>query len=305
MDIATAITSGKEVTIEKLSFDPDEPQVIRLNDLADKWESDAWKRHNARQSDTLFGPITGLAPLDAQLGGALLPGIHILIGNTGAGKTAFALQIAATCGFPAVYVTCEMQPLELLRRVTARVTGKYLGRFKTGELDQQEAKKLLDQALAATQGLVILDASRGFADSGFILNAAEAATGSSGHLLVVIDSLHSWVDSAPCDLPEYERLNKGLAALSKMAAYLNCPVLCVAERNRASASSGGLNSGAGTRKIEYCAETVMDMERDSETQPDGNGNVPVVIKLQKNRNGAAGKEVNLLFHGARQSFEPE
>jgi len=63
-------------------------------------------------------------------------------GQPGTGKTAFALQVAAQCGFPCLYVTCEMAPLELLRRHTARVTRTYLNRFKSGELSPRESLEL-------------------------------------------------------------------------------------------------------------------------------------------------------------------
>ena len=42
---------------------------------------------------------------------------------------------------------------------------------------------------------------------------------------------------------------------------MNGSVLAMSERNHASMNSGGTNAGAGTRRIEYCAETVSDLER--------------------------------------------
>src|SRR5918996_1264990 len=87
-------------------------------------------------------PVTRIPQLDDVLGGALQPGVHVVHASPGAGKTALALQIAATCGFPALFVTCEMAPLELLRRITARVTETLLGRLKSGEYDPTRVVKL-------------------------------------------------------------------------------------------------------------------------------------------------------------------
>jgi replicative DNA helicase len=68
---------------------------------------------------------------------------------------------------------------------------------------------------------------------------------------------------------------------------------------------GGLNAGAGTRKLEYGASTVIDLTRDEEAREDAAGEVPVTLRLAKNRNGAAGKAIPVKFHGARQRFRED
>src|SRR5262245_6513362 len=121
---------------------PELPRLLRLGDLLDDWQADAQAVHDARVNGTPRGPLTGLATLDQQLGGALAPGLHILHGQPGIGKTAFGLQVAASCGCPALYLTLEMSPLELLRRIAARETDTFLGRFRTGELSPEESVRL-------------------------------------------------------------------------------------------------------------------------------------------------------------------
>ena len=88
------------------------------------------------------GPVTGFAQLDNELSGYLAPGIHVIQAAPGAGKSAFCLQVAASCGFPALYVTAEMGVLELFRRTVARETETFLGRLKSGELGLEAATKL-------------------------------------------------------------------------------------------------------------------------------------------------------------------
>lgn len=100
----------------------------------------------------------------------------------------------------------------------------------------------------------------------------------------------------------YETLNAAIAALRQLGHELNCPVLVVAERNRGTMSTGGLSAGAGTRKIEYGAETVLDMERDANKREDAAGEIEISVKFAKNRHGAAGKKVSLFFQGALQKF---
>ena len=67
-------------------------------------------------------------------------------------------------------------------------------------------------------------------------------------------------------------------------------------------TSGGLSAGAGTRKIEYGAETVIDLSAEKDVQPDAAGEIPVVLTLAKNRNGAPGRKLYLRFHGPLQRF---
>ena len=46
--------------------------------------------------------------------------------------------------------------------------------------------------------------------------AAQAVRGESGHLLIVVDSLHSWAEAAPGGANEYEGLNLAMAALREV-----------------------------------------------------------------------------------------
>lgn len=283
---------------------PDAPkaQLLRLADVLAFVRADADAAHEARTSGIPRGPVTALPSLDRELSGAFAPGLHFVHGNAGAGKTALGLQIAATCQFPALFVTCEMAPAELLRRHTARATRTFLGRLKSGEMTGADVQALTLRAIEAAPHLSFADATRGPASAQFLCEAAAITKGDARHLLIVVDSLHSWAEGLVVGLPEYDTLNAGVAALRLLAHTLSCPVLIVSERNRDSMKTGGINAGAGTRKIEYGAETVIDLERPAEAREDGAGEVEITLKLAKNRHGAAGKPIKLKFNGALQSF---
>ena len=298
---------------EPAELAPDTPRLYPLGDLLEAWAADAQAAHEAHAAGAPRGPLTGLTKLDRDLGGYLAPGLHILHGEPGTGKTALALQVAATCGAPALFVTTEMAPLELLRRITARATNTYLGRLKTGELTPAASLALASQAVRTCPMLALLDATRGYAvpyqvdgTGPGILEAAVAWRERCGseHLLVVVDSLHTWSDAAP-RLPatEYESLNAAIGELKYLATRLDAPVLAVAEQRRAAMGTDTQSAAAGTRKIEYVGESVLALVRDGKDwQPDAAGEYPVSVKLAKNRNGATGPKVALRFHGALQSF---
>ncbi|RYG64587.1 hypothetical protein EON80_18960 [bacterium] len=277
--------------------------LLRFSDALTELRADADANFEAKSSGKLRGPITGLPRLDKEISHALAPGLHGVYGNAGAGKTALAMQIAASCGFPALYVTCEMAPSELLRRHTARATQTYLGRLKSGEMSGAEVESLARRALAAAPGFCLLDATKAAAPPTHIRDTAIIAKGDSNHVLIVIDSLQSWAESAGLvGGTEYETLNLGIAALRTIAHSIRVPILFISERNRESMKSGGLNAGAGSRKIEYGAETVFDLDRDMNDMANGAGEFEITLKIAKNRHGSVGVQIPLLFNGALQQF---
>lgn len=289
---------------------PEYPQAKTFEELLGSWRKDAEAAYEAEQSGIPRGAVTGLPRLDKELGGALPPGLHVLHGSAGAGKTALALQIAAMCGTGALYVSCEMSTLELFRRTAARVTETYLERFKTGELHPDKSVSLAMQTAEAVPALVIADASGGArADADWIEQQVQNLVAKSPRPpLVVIDSVHSWTGTLKAEgMQEYDALNVALAFLRQMAQRSSIPVIAIAERNRQSTEQGGLSASAGTRSFEYGAETVISLDRvlgaDKKPQePDMNGEVRIDLRLSKNRNGAAGKRINVLFSGRLQRF---
>lgn len=281
---------------------PHGPRLARLADLLDQAERDAIAAHAAYTTATPQGPITGLAALDRELGGHLVPGLHVLHASPGIGKTALALQAAADCGAPALFVSCEMAALELLRRHAARVCGTYLGRLKSGELPPDQVLGKLRRAAAAAPDLVLGDATDAYASPEWIRTAARVVRGERDGLLIVVDSIHAWADSAPGDSTEYERLGAAVAALRTLAGQLDCPILGIAERNRGSMKQGGQSASAGSRKFEYGGTSVLELGTEADAQPDAAGELVVTLKLTKNRNGRQGHQIALKFHGALQRF---
>lgn len=282
-------------------------RLYGLADLVADAVADAERRHDARQAGRPLGPTTGLRALDRELGAALAEGLHVLHGAPGAGKTAFALQVACSCQCPALYLTCEMPPVELLRRIAARVTGEFLGRFKTGEQSPDTARRLFTEAASAAPLVCILDATCAPVRPGELLDFAQAARNvapDNPHLLIVVDSVHSWARAWQADATEYETLNAGLSALRELAQRLGAAVVGIGERNRAN-RDGGLSATAGTRVFEYGSETLLSLERDKDARPDAQDELPISLRMEKNRHGVPGKVIHLHFKGACQTFRED
>jgi len=298
---------------------PPSPRI--LADLLGDLETEAERAHQQRLTGRAGGPVTGLAPIDSALGGYLAEGLHILHGAPGTGKTALALQIAATCGAASLFVTAEMPPTELLRRIIARVTGVFLGRLKSGEFAPADIILLARQAIETVPYLAILDATTGPAPDVEALQTAiesvrnrvarmgtpDAVEAAVMPCLMVIDSGHAWASGLDmAGAPEYDRLNAAIGGLHDLARMMGIPILVTAERNRAAMATGGQNAAAGTRTWEYRAETVIDL-----SPPDGDKNTPttiggerrLVLSIHKNRHGPplpAGTSLD--WNGALQRF---
>lgn len=279
------------------------PRLARLGDLLGDFEAESRLAHEAYTSGQPQGPVSGFQKLDTELGGRFQPGIHVIHGGPGVGKTAFLLQLGAAGPSPCLLVSCEMAPVELLRRIIARSTATFLGKLKSGELSPAEAMALARRTVANCPHLYLADATRAHATPAWIRTAARVAQGDAPHLAIAIDSIHSWAEGGADGVAEYDILNSALSALRQLASELSCPVVVTAERNRAAMATGGLHAGAGSRKIEYSGESVLDLSRaDENAAPDVSGEVDVVVKIVKNRNGSPGTKIPLKFSGRLQRF---
>lgn len=292
----------------------DIPRLYPLAELADMWAQEAEEARAARLSGRARGPITGFPALDKELGGHLHAGLHFVHGEPGTGKTNYALQVAAECGCPAVFVSTEMSLIVLLRRVIARTTNTYQSKLEGGELSVDAMNELLERAVAACPLLAIMDGTgRNYAaprqiDKGppGILEAAQVwrERHRAASVLVCVDSLHTWAAAAPgaYAASEYEYLNDALRELEQLAAELKAPVLVVAERNRPSMANAGQSSAKGTARIEYSAMSIVSLNRvldgEGEWKVEAGDENALFAKVVKNRDGRIGHKVDMRFHGA-------
>jgi replicative DNA helicase len=287
------------------------PAFRPIRDYLDSVVTLAQLRHECANQGLSFGPETPWEQVTKVWGGVIPQGLHTILGGPGAGKSAFALQLAAECGCPCLFVTCEMTPEELLRRIAARVHRTAVGKFKNGDISGPEVRDLVSEALDSCTELYIANGMTEYISPEQIISLTEQIRKDNGHVLIVIDSFHAWVqsDPSPSSASEYDRLNAAVGQLLTIAANLKCPVIAVTEQNRASfgkhAPEEKLHAGAGTRKLEYSPETVLSLRRvnsDNEEQ-NGNKDTDMILTFEKNRNGAQGAKIPLIFQSEYMGFK--
>jgi replicative DNA helicase len=239
--------------------------------------------------------------LSTALGGGLWPGLHVLTGATGTGKSQWALQVAlkaAKQGTPTLYVALELGAVDLVARLLAlelaeenvrtapRWSDLYLGKRP------EELERAAGQAAAVLHGLPLrLEVGPPHGWSADQLGARVAALRTmypedrdrpgSRPLLVVIDYLQAMAAPAGEGRRMDLRERIGVAAYQARAAArdFGAAVLMLSSVSRANASNLGQAEGSpeGERtpeaaaglvgmgkesgEIEYAADSVLAMVR--------------------------------------------
>lgn len=281
-----------------------QPQVFSMATLAGLVETDAASRHQRHLSGELLGPVPPFEKLQKAIGGFFEPGLHVLHGSPGLGKTAMALQTAARCQTPALFVSCEIGVLQLVWRLMAQFTFNDYNRFRGGYHTPAAVAEIFRTTAQQCPMLHIADGLRAPvkpADLAVMVEGIRKTHGSD-HLLIVIDSVHAWATGVYSDRTEYDALRDACEELSAHGVSWGVPILGVAERNRASQKEGGQNASAGSRKFEYKAESVFGLDRDPDQTPDPTSTA-VLLDISKNRNGEAnGQKLNFMFNGPRMLY---
>lgn len=284
-------------------------RAVRLGNLIPELIEANEATIEARRIGKPPGPTSNFARFDEILGGCFAPGLHILQSAPGDGKSALALQIAATCGFPAIYLTAEQPLIELFRRLIARTTNTFLVKIKKGEIDSKTLTRLAQTTAEKNPWLILLDSLTGYAGINDIYTMASALLEQAKQCscLIVIDSLQYWSRMAGSDptirgINDYDLINTSLTALAKLANQLSVPIIAISHRNRqGNKGDGGLFSSKGSGDVEYIAESVLELTR-KQLSSDPGGKTVCTLSIWKNRHGESGQTIELDFLGRIQQF---
>lgn len=104
-----------------------------------------WARREGREKP-LATPWRGV---DSVLGGGLWPGMYVLVGGTGAGKTQWAVQVAvqaARRGESVLYLALELSRQDLAARVVGTLCEVPWSRIQRGNVSEIELPRVIDGA---------------------------------------------------------------------------------------------------------------------------------------------------------------
>jgi replicative DNA helicase len=242
---------------------------------------------------------TPFLALSHLLSGGFLPGELIYLGaRPGLGKTSLALQLAratAEAGQGVLFVSREMTPEALVRRLVAQAGMLRAERFRAGDLDDVE-RRLLQEACAELAPLPLWVTS----DVVTIDEIHDAVRDHEGEALglVVVDYLQ--LVRGPSDLRDrrlaVEFVSQGLKSL---AVTYRLPVLALSSLARPPREARnyrhGLNDLRESGELEHDADLVLFLHADREN-PDNRE-----LTIAKHRDGATGS-LALRFQGEYVRF---
>jgi len=248
------------------------------------------------------GLPTGLADLDALLGG-MRPGQLIVIGARPAtGKTALALaflaHVSRNCGVPSYFASIEMPRGEIAARLLAMGTGVNLHRITRAKLSSDDFERLAGSTSPSVYGRTML-----FVDDSPVVTAARLsaqvrrAVRRHGVGLAAVDYLQL-MQAAHAGDGRVQQVGQLARDVKTLARQCGIPVVLLSQLNRQSEGRGDgrpkMSDLRESGEIEQHADAVVLLHVPP-GQADDLPSWQVEAIVAKNRNGPVG-DVPLVFH---------
>lgn len=245
-----------------------------------------WRRRERRECP-LPMPWRNAASL---LGGGLWPGMYVLVGGTGAGKTQWAVQVAveaARAHHRALYLALELSRTDICARVIGAVADVPWSGILRGELDDEELARM--GAVGPTLEALPIFTECG-APYGYGVEALSARAAALKPALIVLDYLQLCAgrpgEDARTTVGRVSYVARSLARDGAVVLVLSSTARAnygdlVNDPNRDPSDLVGLGKESG--EIEYAADGVFVMSRDKE---DPRRRTMIVAK---NRHGGLGR----------------
>lgn len=274
---------------------------------------------------------TGFKKLDDILGGGIFPGVTILAGEPGAGKSMFALNVVTNVAARdrgAVFFSGEMDRSECVLRLLSIYDGAFewsrawQNMVGAAQAVRMATAKGIDYETAVARcrnGNVVLEALRSWplakklavlehtnsADIADIIRKIDAGEHKRDeeHFcspLYAVDYIQTLdTDIYDTDVGEYARVSTASKALRDATKELRVPMLLVSALNRDSAKDKKpvMQGLRGSSALEYDAKAVIILQKNRETEG------YVDLSVVKNRYGATTTEpLSFEFDGAHGRF---
>lgn len=253
------------------------------------------RRQRQKTGKACMGIPSGFSGLDQILNGFGV-GLHVLAAGPGAGKTTLALQWCVECaqaGYPAVYVTYENSPQNLVLKLLAARAGISCAEVERGYADPDRLAEAAATLQPVLDRLAIIEGTSKLtmAQVQSRVRQVQNAHGEQS-VFVVLDYLQRAAHQQG-----YDQLRHSVSAMAgqlrEMANQTGSTVLAISSQNR---SGGDYGRGAGTANLdslkesgdlEYSADTALFLCPDPELRATAPARGMKLVVL-KNRFGATG-----------------
>lgn len=272
-----------------------------------RWDADMERRSEQSEAGRLGIP-TGFATLDRDV---IVEPTHMVLvaAETGVGKTAFGLAVAANAamsGSTVVYANTEMRPEDMANRIIAAETGIPLHDLRRGWLTAEQHKRVAefrDQLLR--DGRLHLSEPLSGSHPDAIAHLARAYHAEHGCDVLVVDYVGR-LDLAPQGNGdrEWQVLERTAARMKGLAVELKCAVYLLVQRTE----DGTI---AGSRRMKNDADLVLEIVRapgDDDTQSRGRRkqskypDATHVVSVTKSRHSAGHFGIAVEFDAQHMSW---
>lgn len=301
------LLANAESRIYQVQDDRSSGQAKTVDDVL----KDSMKRIDLRLhgEQLAAGVLTHFADFDTMTGGLHNGELIILAARPSMGKTAFAMNIAEHVAMkeraPVLFVSLEMNAIELVDRLLCSVAKVNGSRMRVGTITQEEHKRLLEHAAEISLAPLYIDdtPSRTVSEVAAVarrITKQEKMKGGNPLGLIVIDYLQLLEPENSKD-PRQEQVAKIARRLKLLAREQNVPVLCLSQLNRQAEDSKDhrprLSHLRESGAIEQDADVVMFVHREEyyhrpEEAAEFAGQAQIIIAKQ--RNGPIG-DVDLVW----------
>ncbi len=301
------LLASAESRIYQVQDDRNAGQAKTVDDVL----KDSMKRIDLRLhgEQLASGVLTHFTDFDQMSGGLHNGELIILAARPSMGKTAFAMNIAEHVSMkeraPVLFVSLEMNAIELVDRLLCSVAKVNGSRMRVGTITQDEHKRLLANAAEISLAPLYIDdtPSRTVSEVAAVarrISKQEKLKGGQPLGLIVIDYLQLLEPDNSKD-PRQEQVAKIARRLKMLAREQNVPVLCLSQLNRQAEDSKDhrprLSHLRESGAIEQDADVVMFVHREEyyrrpEEAAEFAGQAQIIIAKQ--RNGPIG-DVDLVW----------
>lgn len=264
------------------------------------------------------GVLTHFTDFDQMTGGLHNGELIILAARPSMGKTAFAMNIAEHVAMkenaPTLFVSLEMNAIELVDRMLCSIAKVDGQRLKVGTITKDDQKRLLANAAKISEAPLYIDdaPSRTVSEVAAVarrISQQEMRKPNGRKIgLIVIDYLQLLDPDNPKD-PRQEQVAKMARRLKMLAREQDVPILCLSQLNRQSEEGKDhrpkLSHLRESGAIEQDADVVMFVHREgyyhrnAEDAEQYAGQAEIIIAKQ--RNGPVG-DVELVWEASYTRF---
>lgn len=286
---------------ESLTATAQADTAVHARDLCTEFINDAQERFKAKGK--LSGIGTGLVDLDDMLDGFQSGELAVVAARPSIGKTAFGLTVAHHAAIqnqiPVLFVTCEMSPRALVRRLACLMADVSLKALRKGELTDPNFKAFNSALVGIKRSNLIFENCLDKPGIGTITARIWRHVRVHGVKLVIVDYLQKIKATEKQEKRTYE-VAEVSGKLKSVAVNSGVAMLALAQLNRESENDKErlprLTDLADSGQIERDADSVGLLHRSRTKDPHD-----ATLIVAKQRDGETGV-VKLHFHGPTCRF---